>query len=54
VLGKDGFKPEIAAYSGRRIYLFLQLFTLKLWFDQRCHGMPTPFESPTSKRVGWL
>jgi asparagine synthase (glutamine-hydrolysing) len=35
VLGKDGFKSEIAAYEGRRIYLFLQLFTLKLWFDQR-------------------
>jgi asparagine synthase (glutamine-hydrolysing) len=35
VLGKDGFQPDIRAYEGRRIYLFLQLFTLKLWFDQR-------------------
>lgn len=36
VLGKEGFQPEIAAYPGKRVYLFLQLFTLKLWFDQRC------------------
>lgn len=35
VLGKDGFKTDINAYDGKRIYLFLQLFTLKLWFDQR-------------------
>lgn len=35
ILGKDGFQPNISAYHGREIYLFLQLFTLKLWFDQR-------------------
>lgn len=35
VLGKDGFSPDIAAYEGKRIYLFLQLLTLKLWLDQR-------------------
>jgi hypothetical protein len=35
VLGKDGFKTEIGAYKGDAIYIFLQLFTLKLWFDQR-------------------
>ena len=35
VLGHDGFSPDLGAYDGRRVYLFLQLFTLKLWFDQR-------------------
>jgi hypothetical protein len=35
VLGHDGFSPDIGAYDGRRIGLYLQLFTLKLWFDQR-------------------
>jgi asparagine synthase (glutamine-hydrolysing) len=35
VLGHDGFSPDLGAYDGRRLYLFLQLFTLKLWFDQR-------------------
>jgi asparagine synthase (glutamine-hydrolysing) len=35
VLGKDVFSPDPAAYDGRRTGLFLQLFTLKLWFDQR-------------------
>jgi hypothetical protein len=35
VLGHDGFSPDLGAYDGRRTGLFLQLFTLKLWFDQR-------------------
>jgi hypothetical protein len=35
VLGEDRFHTDISAYAGRDIYLFLQLFTLKLWFDQR-------------------
>jgi asparagine synthetase B (glutamine-hydrolysing) len=35
VLGPDGFHPEIEAYRGRAVWLFLQLFTLKLWLDQR-------------------
>jgi asparagine synthase (glutamine-hydrolysing) len=35
VLGHDGFSPDPAAYDGRRLWLFMQLFTLKLWFDQR-------------------
>jgi asparagine synthase (glutamine-hydrolysing) len=35
VLGKDAFSTELAAYEGHRLSLFLQLFTLKLWFDQR-------------------
>ncbi len=35
VLGKDGFSGDINAYGGCRVYLFLQLLTLKLWFDQR-------------------
>ena len=35
VLGHDGFSPDLGAYDGRRLYLFLQLLTLKLWFDQR-------------------
>jgi hypothetical protein len=35
VLGHDGFSPDAAAYDGRRMGLFLQLFTLKLWFDER-------------------
>lgn len=35
ILGKDQYEPNIAAYPGKRIYLFLQLFTLKLWLDQR-------------------
>jgi phage tail protein X len=35
VLGHDGFSPDLGAYDGRRIFLFLQLFTLKLWFDER-------------------
>lgn len=35
ILGKDKYDSNISAYPGKRIYLFLQLFTLKLWFDQR-------------------
>jgi asparagine synthetase B (glutamine-hydrolysing) len=35
ILGEDRFSMDIGAYRGRDIYLFLQLFTLKLWFDQR-------------------
>jgi hypothetical protein len=35
VLGHDGFSSDLGAYEGRRVSLFLQLFTLKLWFDQR-------------------
>jgi len=35
VLGDDGYHRDIEAYEGRRIYIFMQLFTLKLWFDQR-------------------
>ena len=35
VLGKDEFSKDIATYRGRRLGIFLQLLTLKLWFDQR-------------------
>ena len=35
VLGASAFSPDPAAYQGRRLWLFMQLFTLKLWFDQR-------------------
>jgi asparagine synthase (glutamine-hydrolysing) len=35
VLGSDAFSLDPAAYEGRRLGLFMQLFTLKLWFDQR-------------------
>lgn len=35
VLGKEGFKSEVGAYRGKLLGVFLQLFTLKLWFDQR-------------------
>jgi asparagine synthase (glutamine-hydrolysing) len=35
VLGEDGFHNNIRAYGGRQLGVFLQLFTLKLWFDQR-------------------
>jgi asparagine synthase (glutamine-hydrolysing) len=36
VLGKDGFSENLSSYTDRRVYLFLQLFTLKIWLDQRC------------------
>jgi len=26
---------DISAYRGSDVYVFLQLFTLKLWFDSR-------------------
>jgi asparagine synthase (glutamine-hydrolysing) len=35
VLGKDRFSMDISAYRGSDVYVFLQLFTLKLWFDSR-------------------
>jgi asparagine synthase (glutamine-hydrolysing) len=35
VLGKNEFKSDIGAYQGKRVYLFLQLLTLKVWLDQR-------------------
>jgi asparagine synthase (glutamine-hydrolysing) len=35
VLGNDAFSLDTSAYEGRRLGLFMQLFTLKLWFDQR-------------------
>lgn len=35
VLGGNGFHKDIRAYRGRQLGIFLQLFTLKLWFDQR-------------------
>jgi asparagine synthase (glutamine-hydrolysing) len=35
VLGREAVSTDIAAYSDGRTGLFLQLFTLKLWFDQR-------------------
>ncbi len=34
ILG-DRFKAGLEEYQGKDVYLFLQLFTLKLWFDQR-------------------
>lgn len=34
VLGNQ-YSDDISAYRGKSLYLFLQLFTLKLWFDQR-------------------
>jgi hypothetical protein len=36
VLGKEAFSSKLTSYSGGRVSLFLQLFTLKAWFDQRC------------------
>jgi asparagine synthase (glutamine-hydrolysing) len=30
------YSRRISHYGGRELYLFLQLFTLKLWLDQRC------------------
>jgi asparagine synthetase B (glutamine-hydrolysing) len=35
LLGKDRFSTDIRAYPGRDVWLFTQLFTLKLWLDQR-------------------
>ena len=35
VLGNDAFNLDPVAYEGRRLGVFMQLFTLKLWFDQR-------------------
>jgi asparagine synthase (glutamine-hydrolysing) len=35
VLGNDAYSLDTSAYEGRRLGLFMQLFTLKLWFDQR-------------------
>jgi len=35
ILGKDRFSMDISAYRGSEVYIFLQLFTLKLWFDSR-------------------
>lgn len=35
VLGKQNFTWDIGAYAGKRMSVFLQLFTLKLWLDQR-------------------
>ena len=35
ILGHDGFSADLGAYDGARTGLFLQLFTLKIWFDQR-------------------
>jgi hypothetical protein len=37
ILGQDAFSTDIRAYTGRRFGIFLQLFTLKLWLDQRLH-----------------
>jgi asparagine synthase (glutamine-hydrolysing) len=34
VLGSQ-YSDDIGAYRGKSLYIFLQLFTLKLWFDQR-------------------
>lgn len=34
ILGNQ-FSEDISSYSGKSLYIFLQLFTLKLWFDQR-------------------
>lgn len=47
VLG-NAFSTEIAAYEGKRVYLFLQLFTLKLWFDQRAN-QPKAIASPVAE-----
>jgi len=35
VLGKEDFSWDISAYVGSRMPLFMQLFTLKVWLDQR-------------------
>ena len=35
VLGKDRFTLDLRAYGGNKLNLFLRLFTLRLWFDQR-------------------
>lgn len=35
ILGKDGYSKEIGDYAGKRRAIFMQLFTLKLWLDQR-------------------
>ena len=48
VLG-DAFSTDIASYEGKRVYLFLQLFTLKLWFDQRANK-EFPWTAASSRR----
>lgn len=35
ILGKERFSMDISSYRGSDVYVFLQLFTLKLWFDSR-------------------
>lgn len=35
VLGKEGFSRETRDYRGTRLWILIQLFTLKLWLDQR-------------------
>lgn len=35
ILGRDAYQKDPRQWTGRRIGTFLQLFTLKLWLDQR-------------------
>ncbi|MBP7975573.1 MAG: hypothetical protein KA122_01960 [Verrucomicrobia bacterium] len=43
VLGKNRFHRNVGDYRGREVWVFLQLFTLKLWFDQRAKTrLPAP------------
>jgi asparagine synthase (glutamine-hydrolysing) len=35
VLGRENYQKDIRSWSGHQLWLFLQLFTVKLWLDQR-------------------
>jgi asparagine synthase (glutamine-hydrolysing) len=35
ILGREGFSSDVHAYQNGRLGIFLQLFTLKVWLDQR-------------------
>lgn len=35
VIGPENVSPDVRDYSGDRLFLFVSLLTLKLWFDQR-------------------
>jgi hypothetical protein len=35
VLGPEHFRPDVAAYRGQDLFVFVSLLTLKLWLEKR-------------------